>query len=143
MLTQVFLIIVLVYFLRELVKKNPVVVNKTKYQDTDIPDIPDIPVRRPRPISGLGAGSGKGVNSQKIKPDNNNNPWTMFIEGRKSNIAADFSARPDQMAGSAFLRNIDAPIPPHASARDYNLQNVAAENTGYRDTHAELKFAWT
>lgn len=72
--------------------------------------------------------------------DGDTNPWTSFISGRRSDSTQ--KAGPPSggfLTEAPFARMTDAPIPPMVT--DYHLQNVAKDNTGWRDQNwAELVF---
>lgn len=68
------------------------------------------------------------------------NPWTSFISGRKSD-STQKAAPPSGgfLTEAPFSRMTDCPIPPMIT--NYQLQNVAKDNTGWRDqSWAELVF---
>ena len=96
----------------------------------------------PRPARGYGQlckhdrnGRNRRSRNSKGKGDN---PWTSFIAGRKSSDG-DTSQSGGFLETSPFARVTDAPIPP--LIEEYNLQNVAKDNTGYRDQNwPELVF---
>lgn len=89
--------------------------------------------KRSRGRGGAGAGGGSSKSCGK-----GDNPWTSFIAGRKCSDG-DTSQSGGFLETSPFARVTDAPIPP--LIKNYNLQNVAKDNTGYRDTNwPELVF---
>ena len=68
------------------------------------------------------------------------NPWTSFISGRKSDSTQKaVPASGGFLTEAPFSRMVDTPIPPMIT--NYQLQNVAKDNTGWRDSNwAELVF---